>query len=903
MFIGSRWWKFDFHSHTPASFDYGKGENQEELKSRSPRAWLLDYMMKEIDCVAVTDHNSGQWIDILKMELLKMEHEKVKNFRPLTLFPGVEVSVNGGIHLLAIFDPSKTSQDIAVLLGEAGYNAALGKTEETTTKSFSDVVDLIHKRDGIAIPAHVDKHAGLFFERKGASLKQDLLTNGLLAIQLCDLGYQKPQIYHDLKLSFTEVMGSDSHRPEQIGSSYSWVKMEQPNINSLRLALHDGRDGIITKNTNKDYNPNNIRNRYFIKNIIIKDAAKAGRGNKPLEINFSPWLTTLIGGRGSGKSSIVGFLRLVLNNYDLPYSLIQDFENFKRIYKRGQIGMLSNNTEIQIEVLKDNREILLKWNDNTITEYEKNTLGEWEIQERTDNIEERFPIRIFSQKQLYEMTKDPQVVLKLIDKQFDKKSWEVEHEELNSKWLDSRRQERNLKNKMSQMVNDKAELKDIEAKLRLFKETGHYDLLKSYEIEKVVFSEVENIIHTMKACTQHFKESIHDDLKVEIDEVITDSIDKESLVLLECQIKKWNDLISRLIALRENMNFITEESNGILKKLPWINDYKQTLTKYNELLSSSKSSEYNLNKYNELLERKELLNLRIQETEKYNAQYEKQKELSLDIYNKLLLHEKALRDKRIEIIKNWNEKAKDLKIYINELGDGDKAEESFRNIIRKDGNTFSKDIYNKEEKKGLIYNLMIEPKETKWEKRESLIKNLLSLKEDAHHEYSKLFLRHIENLKQNSVEDIDRFLVWFPEDQVILKLLRDGQEENINIGSAGQRTAAMLALLLSLDETPIVIDQPEDDLDTRRITDLVVEGLRRLKTKQQVIVITHNPNIPVNGAAEQIVQLNFARGQINVLAAGALQNVEVRKAVCEVMEGGKEALNNRYFRIFKALGN
>jgi len=55
---GARWWKFDFHTHTPASDDYGKGPDQAMFKSRNPEEWLLDYMRAGIDCVAITDHST-----------------------------------------------------------------------------------------------------------------------------------------------------------------------------------------------------------------------------------------------------------------------------------------------------------------------------------------------------------------------------------------------------------------------------------------------------------------------------------------------------------------------------------------------------------------------------------------------------------------------------------------------------------------------------------------------------------------------------------------------------------------------------------------------------------------------------------------------------------------------------
>ncbi|WP_416778813.1 hypothetical protein ACNFJN_05865 [Xenorhabdus budapestensis] len=54
-FVGARWWKFDFHTHTPASFDYGKADSNLKT-SKTPKDWLLDYIAKGIECVAVTDH-------------------------------------------------------------------------------------------------------------------------------------------------------------------------------------------------------------------------------------------------------------------------------------------------------------------------------------------------------------------------------------------------------------------------------------------------------------------------------------------------------------------------------------------------------------------------------------------------------------------------------------------------------------------------------------------------------------------------------------------------------------------------------------------------------------------------------------------------------------------------------
>ncbi len=76
---GSRWWKFDFHTHSPASSDCGKGDDQEH----TPREWLLDYMPAEIDCVVITDHNTGAWIDKVKEELIQLENDRPDGYRPI----------------------------------------------------------------------------------------------------------------------------------------------------------------------------------------------------------------------------------------------------------------------------------------------------------------------------------------------------------------------------------------------------------------------------------------------------------------------------------------------------------------------------------------------------------------------------------------------------------------------------------------------------------------------------------------------------------------------------------------------------------------------------------------------------------------------------------------------------
>ena len=67
---GGKWWKVDFHVHTPASCDYGKGSGTPDIdKNVTPRDFLLNAIKKEVDCLVVSDHNSFDWIDKLRVSI------------------------------------------------------------------------------------------------------------------------------------------------------------------------------------------------------------------------------------------------------------------------------------------------------------------------------------------------------------------------------------------------------------------------------------------------------------------------------------------------------------------------------------------------------------------------------------------------------------------------------------------------------------------------------------------------------------------------------------------------------------------------------------------------------------------------------------------------------------------
>ena len=187
QFAGAKWWKFDFHTHTRASDDVNE-------KKMTHESWLRAFMDEGIDCVAITDHNSGGWIDDLKRVLKDIESNPPGWYKPLYLFPGVEIGASDGVHILAIFGQDKDKGHIDRLLGAVDYRDTEGKKSGLANKSTTEIINEITKLEGIPIPAHVDRPKGLLEQLTGSTLEQVLENKNIYAMELRKSSYQKPQL-------------------------------------------------------------------------------------------------------------------------------------------------------------------------------------------------------------------------------------------------------------------------------------------------------------------------------------------------------------------------------------------------------------------------------------------------------------------------------------------------------------------------------------------------------------------------------------------------------------------------------------------------------------------------------------------------------------------------------------
>lgn len=123
--------------------------------------------------------------------------------------------------------------------------------------------------------------------------------------------------------------------------------------------------------------------------------------------------------------------------------------------------------------------------------------------------------------------------------------------------------------------------------------------------------------------------------------------------------------------------------------------------------------------------------------------------------------------------------------------------------------------------------------------------------------------------------------------------------------SPGTRGIVLLLLYLALDESddrPLIIDQPEENLDPQSVNDELVPLFIAAKAKRQVIMVTHNANLVINTDADQIIIAEAGPHQIGGLPpisyrAGGLENTSIRKAVCDILEGGETAFRERARRL------
>lgn len=921
---GSRWWKFDFHTHTPASKDTYWAKDGIKL---SPEDWLLKYMKAKIDCVAVTDHNSGEWIDKLKNAYAQMKEQAdagspPEGFRELIIFPGVEISVHGGIHVLAIFDPDTATSDIDTLLGKVNYKGTKGDSDGVTTKGIAEVLKDILESGAIPIPAHADADKGLLAVRADSqqsnidanTIRQALDVEGVLAVEWVDLNKAYPRCVIDRAKKLTRILGSDCHTFQGNaipGSRYTWVKMAKPTLEGLKFALLDGNDVSIRRSDEGLFDPYKTP-AHFITAIEIEKARYMGNGKHPLRLELTPFYNSLIGGRGTGKSTFVHALRLAYKRADDLKSMegtepLRHFNSFCKVKKaRNDEGALREQTKIRVELMREGQPTRLLWQNPEspqITVEEKDTDGTWHKSESQEVNSERFPIRLFSQGQIAAMTGGSrQALLSVIDEAANVGKLKEAFEDAKRTYLTQRSRLRELEGKLENRPEVKRKYNEVDRKLSALPQTDHNKVLEAYKRAQDQRKEVEKLFEQLDGLPGLIEETAQRLILEEWPSGVFDEAD-------DAEVLKWRKEADK--ALQQVRQVLEQGSSDLakraeqLQKDPRLSAWRDRTDKaqndFNDLQQAlGAEGEDVLQSYKQLVKERQYLKEQLKSLDEVDKECKKLKEEIAEQWQKVLEAREAITLKRAEFVRNTLKDNLYVRIEVVPFGfDPQVIERSLRELLDVTDDRFGNDILELDEagnpKAGLAFEIASAD-----DRKAALESSKQQLQEIA-----GKFGGHFRNYLKKKLElpgFADQIQCWFPEDDLRIEYSRKADGTGwvaITQGSQGQRSAALLAFLLAFGDEPLILDQPEDDLDNSLIYDLIVRQIRANKLRRQLIVVTHNPNVVVNGDAELVDVMDFGKGQCYVRKSGTLQEKDVREEVCRVMEGGRDAFERRWKRLGK----
>jgi PHP family Zn ribbon phosphoesterase len=413
---GLKFRRFDLQVHTPASkcfFD----------QHVTPEQIVAEAIQKGLAGIAITDHNTGDWVDKIK--------EAAKG-HPLVIFPGVEIHVPSGqrgIHVLAILDIDKTSKHVTELCGALKIKEVNG--ELISELGLADVIDTVsnHIHNGLVILAHCTSPKGVLSDMSGLQVSSVFANPHLLAVDVVDSDFtDSEKISKKLRVidlldgtnakfcyrKLAVIQTSDNpHHTEPgkhglagIGARYTYFKVDDtPNLESLRLCFVD-RDTRIRQ-------PFEYKEQTFpsIKNLSVKGGFLNG-----VNIPFHEGLNCILGAKGTGKSLLVEFLRFALDQPPTNKEIKEDHDQklTSRLQRYGEVTVTFVESGKEFTVVR-------QYNPAAKNPYKSHA---------TVDVSRLFPALFLSQNEIIRVAEDESEQLKFIDRFFDFRSHQLKIEEL-----------------------------------------------------------------------------------------------------------------------------------------------------------------------------------------------------------------------------------------------------------------------------------------------------------------------------------------------------------------------------------------------------------------------------------------------------------------------------------------
>ena len=865
---GSNWGKWDLHVHSNASD--GK---------HSPEQIIAAAKEKGLSVIALTDHHTVKNIDEIK---------KLGKESGITVIAGIEFRTEYGqksVHMIGLFpdefDGQKLTQEVldeqilcvlnlsrSEIIATARRNGEKGDDDSLFHKGmflkqvdFKTAANLIHKYGGL-----VSVHAGSkkssiedmrHAKKNGTELKDALGTLKVELMQeyidICEVPNPQDSSFYIKQFNKVAIMASNAHEVDKIGTKFTWIKAE-PHFDGLRQIIFEPETRVKLQ----ERNPEEKSDYLCIKSIKINNKYFGEQ-----EIPFNKGLNTIIGGRSSGKSILLACVAK-LSGYN------KEFKKDKNEYN-----------QFINEISKD---MVLSWMD-------ENEIG-------------RRKIDYFPQNYINDIASNPSQITRIIERLFyedTQKASTIKKMEADIKDLRLK-----LRTKIDVIFSWKSKLVDLETelqalgnKLGLEKELSEIsDELQKLELDLSLTDEERQKFEVFKSKIDLYSESktlAESNLEAlqylnKFREPFTNTSLEEDIDLL------FNGSIS--IELLNIYNDISRKANETWNNA--IDKVAKELDEKIEICKRGKESILNNIKYKGLREKIKQHSSYVQLQDKYHKQKMrleeiKQKESEKDEFNEK--YRKAI----AEIINLYKE------FY----------------LIRK---RFCADVCVKND------NLIIEPMVIFAVDRYNdfceahFYSNSISNQNVIRFQYNCIdeFMDHISKVISNLSEDKYKLKKATINRNIIEELLTTSffdiqyniqyQDDNLREMSEGKIAFVILRLLLdfSNNDFPILIDQPEDDLDNRAIYEELVTYLRNKKVNRQIILVTHNPNIVVGADAEEVIVANQqGNNSLNpdrvkfAYYSGALEDSfnndkdsvllskGIREHVCELLEGGTKAFRLR----------
>ena len=933
---GMRWFKCDLQVQTPEDArnwqdaDLALGEPRRPVVAGLPdetsiqekaRRFLARCHELELQAIAVTDHNfsaKSEPRDWFLTHLVEQNRSVARDMErdPLVIFPGFEVDI--GYHVLCLFPPAKKVSHIARVnrtltklgLDESdrflnGVAQPLRFNGQTVSlKILLDVVQEKHR--GIVLGAHADQNDGMLHDTRNIA---DYQLEDLLCVELTQ--YPPAQRIRDIMDGRNRDWGRRERLPAVVQSSdakslktgadgrplanalgyrHTWIKMSDPSIESLRQAFLDHGSRIrLPEDPTTDVNPADRQYHARILALSVEGAAFV----EDQEIHFSPNLNCIIGGRGSGKSTLLEYLRLALRKDGSNY--VQDDRTKEKIQR---IRKTLAEAGSRVRVLWRSRDGVE--DELVLASGQANVAGRAVVDAET--FFRGLPVRFFSQQQLTQLTeKDSNNLLPLIDNfaRADIDALDARERELRAEiasLLQTRREQAVVKGEHQRLSQEIAELTRqrsaraglqtaAQAHERLQAEQKLAERVRSQASEPQAWVELaEDFVESHSPLGSIADNWPHGDWFKALDDKVEQA--KQTL----------------LASVKTAVESYQHEVADLFDKDPDWTAIAAALATADKAFTDACAAQG--------LSPEEVA--RVQEIDRELRAKQAELEGKQRKLDTLATEAAPLKDRYLGLIRVWREQhqlredAADkanresaplqqrfLEVTVRYCGDRKAFDAIWNGLAPKDRRTKLAKQWDLLGEAVFEYARQADADSpwlallNRFAKPESTPRDLADwIEELKGHLNSAEMLPEWENTLVKRVPDLVD-VTLYRSDGTRAGSIQDGGL------SDGQRNTAALALLLAQGNDPIVIDQPEDELDSSFIYRDLVPMLRRMKDHRQLIFATHNANLPVNGDAELVYALETRNGRGRLLAEGGLDRPAVCSAVLDVMEGSKEAFQRR----------